>query len=37
LDLAQFGLSVDGDSYTGIPVFDSLTCPQKIAVLHQVT
>ena len=36
LDLAQFGVSADGDSCTGIPVFDSLTCPQKIAVLYQV-
>ena len=36
LDLTQFGVSVDGDSYTSVPVFDSLTYPQKIAVLHQV-
>jgi hypothetical protein len=36
LDLAQFGISVDGDSWTGITVFDSLAYHQKIAILHQV-
>ena len=36
LDLAEFQLSDDSDFCSGIPVFDSLTYPQKIAVLHQV-
>jgi len=36
LDLIEFELSADGDFRSGIPVFDSLTYPQKIAVLHQV-
>ena len=36
LDLAQNELVDDGESRTGIPVFDSLTYPQKITILNQV-
>jgi len=36
LDLAQNELVEDGDYPTGIPVFDSLTYPQKITILSQV-
>ena len=36
LDLAQNELVEDGDYCTGIPVFDSLTYPQKITILCQV-
>lgn len=36
LDLAQNELVEDGDYSTGIPVFDSLTYPQKITILSQV-
>lgn len=36
LGLVQFGLSADGESCTGIPVFQWLTYQQKTAVLQQV-
>jgi len=36
LDMIQAGLSDDSEFSAGIPVFDSLTYPQKIAVLHHV-
>ena len=36
LDLAQNELVEDGDYSTDIPVFDSLTYPQKITILSQV-
>jgi len=36
LDLAQNELVENGDYCTGIPVFDSLTYPQKITILSQV-
>lgn len=36
LDLIRNELSEDGGFSAGIPVFDSLTHPQKLAVLHQV-
>ena len=36
LDLVESQLSADSDFRSGIPVFDTLTYPQKIAVLQQV-
>jgi hypothetical protein len=36
LDLIQCDLVEEGGFQAGIPVFDSLSSPQKIAVLHQV-
>ena len=36
LDLIRNELAEDGDFSAGITVFDSLTHPQKLAVLHQV-
>ena len=36
LDLAESQLSAHSDFRSGIPVFDTLTYPQKIAVLQQV-
>jgi len=35
LDLIELELTEEGDYRSGIPVFDSLTYPQKIAALHQ--
>lgn len=36
VNLVESELAPDDDFLSGIPVFDSLTYPQKIAVLHQV-
>ena len=36
LDLVESQSSADSDFRSGIPVFDTLTYPQRIAVLHQV-
>jgi len=36
VNLVELELAPDSDFRFGIPVFDSLTYPQKIAVLHQV-